>query len=60
MNSLIRNVPNKIKHMLMKMQTKDATCSSQSVEPDEEHESFCLTFCFGVPLVKDFAVFKKF
>jgi hypothetical protein len=39
------------------MQTKDATSPSQSVKPGEIYEPARLTLCFGVYLVKDFAVF---
>jgi hypothetical protein len=56
-NLLLQNLPNKIEHVLTKMQTKNATSLSQSVKPKEVHESVCLTLCFGVYLVKDFAVF---
>jgi hypothetical protein len=55
MNSLVQNLPNKIEHMLMK--TKDATSPSQPMKPGKVHESDYLTLCFGVHLVKDFAVF---
>jgi hypothetical protein len=39
---------------------KDATSPSQSVKPGEAHELLCLMLCFGVQLVKDFAVLKQF
>jgi hypothetical protein len=55
--SLIRNVTNKIEHVLTKTQTKDATSPSQSLKPGEVQESVRLTLRFGVQLVKDFAVF---
>jgi hypothetical protein len=51
-NSLIRNLTNKIKHVLTKTQT---TSPSQSLKPGKVHESVRLTLCFGVRLVKHFA-----
>jgi hypothetical protein len=52
-NSLIRNFPEKIEHVLTKTQTKGATWPSQFVKPREVQESVRLTLCFSVQLVKD-------
>jgi hypothetical protein len=54
-NSLVRNIPNKIKHVLMKTQTKDVKSPSQSVKPGKVYESIRL--CLGMNLVKDFTDF---
>jgi hypothetical protein len=50
-NSLIRNLRNKVEHVLTKTHIQDA------VEPRELHESVHLTLYFGVRLVKYFTVF---
>jgi hypothetical protein len=55
-NLLIRNLPNKIEHVLTKTQAVDTASLSQSVKAAEVHQSVRLTFCFGVHLEKHFAI----
>jgi hypothetical protein len=45
-NSLIRNLRNKVEHVLTKTQTNDATFPSQSGKPGETYESHRLTLAF--------------
>jgi hypothetical protein len=59
-NSLIRNLPNKIEHVIAKTKTKDTTSPSQLIKPEEVQESVRLTLCFGVYLVEDFGFWHVF